>query len=142
MTAALDTRALRGCMPVSRDDGGFAKRLLRAWLEDAIRREAFPYSFRELAHKVSKRTGRQLHETTARSWFHGTRPGLELIAALSDLLQADRDYLAFGPKPFPDANEIEERVQAVREARAGRLVQSDPTPSVAPSRTRKRGNGT
>lgn len=139
MTAVLDTRAMRGCMPVAKDDGGFAKRLLKSWLEDALRREAFPYSFRELASKIGKRTGRHLHETTARAWFHGTRPGIEFIAALADILHADRDYLAFGPKPFLGADEIEERIQAVKDARSGRPPQSAPTPPVVPGRTRKRG---
>ena len=91
MTAVPVTRAMRGYMPAPKDDGGFAKRLLRVWLEDAIRREAFPYSFRELAQMVGQAVKRPLHETTARSWFHGTRPALELIAVLADLLQADRD---------------------------------------------------
>lgn len=139
MTAAPDARAMRGYMPVGKDDGGFAKRLLRAWLEDALRREDFPYSYRELAHKVGRRTGRTLHETTARAWFHGTRPGLELIAGLSDILQTDRDGLAFGPRPVLDADDVLERVAAVK---ASRPTQSGPSRPVGSGQKRRRAGDT
>lgn len=125
---------------VPRDDGGFAQRLRRAWLQDAMRRDDFPYSYRELARQLSEMVGREIHETTPRAWFHGQRPRLELIAAIADILKTDRDELAFGPKLAPGADAVRRRVEAVKAVRRRPPSKSAGTrpsgPNSAPPRAR------